>query len=314
MAANRAEAAVAYLAFVIRYAKGWLCRNRPHLFRRRKPVWLVNLGMPAASYDDPRLTEPYRRIGAAALRLAGSDRPVTVETVRLSLDDPDVKEAGSSEEAASNLGVAVIPETAAEVTGFAKSSRGAPGLYLLVDVGALTLDACMFRLNQREGDLYAFMEAQVRPLGVDSFHWFLGEGKTEPEFVSQCERTLRTVVWNTKKDRDRNAECWRPGYDVPVFLAGGGAANHLHRKTVGALGPWLKEHTPNDGVRLVELPVPRTLELPETLTDFGRMVVAWGLSYPPTEIGEIRAMRDIEDIPRPSVTDRSGRFISKDQV
>jgi hypothetical protein len=33
--------------------------------------------MPAASYDDPKLAEPYRRIGAAALHLAESDSPVT---------------------------------------------------------------------------------------------------------------------------------------------------------------------------------------------------------------------------------------------
>ena len=111
-------------------------------------------------------------------------------------------------------------EAAAEMTAFAKSTRNAPGLYLLVDVGALTLDACMFRLKQNAhtGDLYAFMAAEVRPLGVESFHWFLAEKKTEPEFVQQCERMLRAVVWNTKRVRDPHAECWKPGNDCPFFL------------------------------------------------------------------------------------------------
>ena len=135
---SKAQAGVAYLAFVIRYVKGWLLRNRPDLFRRRKPVWFVNFGMPTASYDDLKLIEPYRRIGASALQLAKIDSPVTVEAARLFLDDPHVVQAGASEETAQDLGVAVFPETAAAVTGFAKSPRNAPGLYLLVDIGAMT--------------------------------------------------------------------------------------------------------------------------------------------------------------------------------
>ena len=296
--------------------RGWLLCNQPNLFRGRKPVWFLNLGMPAASYDDLTLSKPYRRIGAAALQLAKIDSPVTIEAARLFLKDPLVVEAGASEEAAERLGVAVLPETAAEMTGFAKSTRSAPGLYFLVDVGAMTLDACMFRLNQNTnaGDHFAFMAAQVRPLGVDSFHWYLAEGKSEPEFVEQCDRTLRAVVWRTRGDRDPKAASWKPGNDLPVFLAGGGSANRLHREIVESIGPWLKHYVSNEGIRLLDLPVPTTIDLPEPLEDFGRMGVAWGLSYPPNEIGRIEAMRDIDDIPRSAPADFTRRFISKDQV
>ena len=315
-AVTRAQAGVAYLSFVIRYARGWLLRNRPDLFLGRKPVWFVNLGMPTASYDDHELVNPYRRIGAAALQLAKIDSTITVEAAQLLLDDPYIAKAGASEKDAERLGVAVVPETAADVTGFAKSTRNATGLYLLVDAGAMTLDACMFRLhrNASPGDHYAFMAAQVRPLGVDSFHWFLGEGRTEPEFVQQCDRTLRAVIWNTRRHRDPNATSWEEGNDVPVFLVGGGAANGLHRSIVESLDPWLKEHVRNEGIRILELPVPSAIELPERLRDFGRMAVAWGLSYPLTDIGRIRPMRDIEDIPPSPVVDIGERFTSKDQV
>ena len=313
---NRAEAAVAYLAFVIRYVRGWLLLNRAHLFRGRNPVWFVNLGMPAASYDDVRIAEPYRHVGAAALKLAMSDEPVTVEATRRFLHDPSVADAGSSEEAAEKLGIAVIPETAAQMTGFSKSTRRASGLYLLVDVGALTLDACMFRLNQSGStrDLFAFMQAEVQPLGVESFYWFQNEGRTEPEFRQQCDHALRSVVWNTKLNRDPMSAAWKPGNDVPVFLAGGGAANHLHREIVESLGPWLRRHTRNEGIRLLELPVPRGIDLPNPINDFRRMAVAWGLSYLSTDIGDIMTVSEIEDIPPPDVVDFGGRFISKDQV
>ena len=313
---SRAQAGVAYLAFVIRHAKGWLAHNRPDLFRGREPIWLVNLGMPTASYDDRQLVRPYRRVGAAALLLSKIDAQVTVEATCMSLNHPDVIRAGASEEADEALAVTVLPEAAAEMTGFAKSTRRAPGLYLLADVGAMTLDACMFRLtsNGTSGDLYEFMAAQVRPLGVDSYHWFLTEGKTESGFVGQCDRMLREIVWHTRKRRCPEAETWIRGNDVPVFLAGGGAANRLHQNVVESLGPWLRQHVGNQGVRVLELPVPGTIELPELLNDFGRMAVAWGLSYPPTEIGRIRPMRDIEDAPPPPVRDLSNRYISKDQV
>lgn len=312
-ASDRSCNAVAYLAFVIRYVRGWLLDKRKDLFRGRKPVWFVNLGMPAASFDEVRSVQPYRRIGAAALRLAMSDETVTVETTRRFLSDPSVEEAGTSEKAAEEQGIAVIPETAAEVTGFSKSTRSASGLYLLVDVGALTLDACMFRLNQvsREGDRYAFLQADVRPLGVESYFWFKNEGKTKPEFRRQCEHALRSVVWNTKRVRDPDATEWKSGNDVPVFLAGGGAANCLHREIVVSLGPWLQQHTRNAGIRPVELPVPRAIDFPEPIEDFHRMAVALGLSYPRPDFD---LPDDIEDVPPPDILDISDRYVSKDQV
>ena len=315
---SRAQASVAYLSFVIRYVQGWLLLNRPDLFRERKPVWFVNLGMPAASYDEIELAKTYRRIGAAALQLAKDGSPITVEATRLFLNNPSVERAGESRGAAEEMGVAVFPEAAAEMTGFAKSTRNAPGLYLLVDVGALTLDVCMFRLTHRinpdgtAGDHYLFMAAQVRPLGVDSFHWFLAEGKTPWEFDEQCERVLRTVVWCTKKVRDPHAECWKPGNYVPVFITGGGAANRRHQDILGFLGPWLKHDAGNEGIRLLELPVPTGIDLPEPLQDFSRMAVAWGLSY--LDIGEIHPECSIQDIPPPPIRPYTDVFVSNDDV
>ena len=313
---TRADAGVAYLAFVIRYVKGWLGVNRSDHFRGRRPVWFVNVGMPTASYDDVHLFKSYRQIAAAALQLAKIDAPVTLEAVKLFVGDPHVVDAAQSDEAAEALGVAVFPEAAAEMTGFAKSARNAPGLYLLVDVGAMTLDACMFRLNQQasQANRYAFMAADVRPLGVDAFHWFLAEGKTESGFIEQCRHTLTSVVLRTKRHRDPHADAWKPGNDVPVFLAGGGAANRLHQDVLDSVGAWLKRDVRNDGVRRLQLPLPSAIDLPEPLADFGRMAVAWGLSYPPTEIGRIDAMRDIDDIGPPRVVDSGDRFVSKDHV
>jgi hypothetical protein len=224
--------------------------------------------------------------------------------------------AAQSAAEAEKLGVAALPETAAEAAGFAKSTNRAPGVYLMVDVGAMTLDVCTFRLSEGDAtaDKYALCAAQVRPLGVEAYYWYLGQGKTESEFVGQCDTCLREVVWGTKTKKDPYSECWQTGNDLPVFLVGGGAKNALHRRIVESLNPWLRRYAQNEGARVIELPIPRNIDLPIAISDFGRLAVAWGLSHPPSEIGEIFPPSAIKDKPPPTVIDWTERFVPKEQV
>jgi hypothetical protein len=314
---SRVDAAAAFLAFVIRYTRGWLLQNRPQLFRLRQPVWFVNVGLPAANFDDDALVSTYRRVAAAAFLLANFGGPLTAKATQLFLADEHVLAAAGSAADAEELGIAVIPETAAEAAGFAKSTDSAPGLYLMVDVGTMTLDVCAFRLQQRgpAQDRYALLNAQVRPLGVEAYYWFLGMGKTKVGFGAQCDRCLREVIWGLKKDRrDPYADCFRPGHDLPVFLVGGGAQNDLHRRRIEALHAWLREHARNDGIRLLDLPIPRNVDLPVHVADFARLAVAWGLSYLPNEIGDILPPSTIDDVPPAKAIDLTDRFVSKDLV
>ena len=109
-----------------------------------------------------------------------------------------------SADEAEKLGVAALPETAAEAAGFAKSTTEPRVFTWMVDVGAMTLDVCTFRLGQTHAaaDLYGLLAAQVRPLGVEAYHWFLGDGKKGFRFAAQCDRCLREVVWRTRIKRD----------------------------------------------------------------------------------------------------------------
>ena len=187
---TRIEAATGYVAHVLYYAKGWLVRNRPRFFEGREPVWFVNVGLPASTYDKAMLFVAYRKMVAAAWMLVNSGERVRVDTIRAFLQDQGVQRAADSDGEAEALGVAVTPEVAAGATGFAKSYEGATGLYLMVDVGAATLDACMFRLNKSltGPDQYPLLAADVRPLGVEALHWFLENGRTIDGFAQQCER------------------------------------------------------------------------------------------------------------------------------
>ena len=315
--ATRLDAAAAYLACVIRYVRGWLFRNRPAWFRGRRPHWLLNLGLAAAWHDDEDLFRTYRKAAATALILANSGDAVTVETIRAHQKGGTVARAVQSErKAREELGIAVIPETAAAATGFAKSPNCATGLYLMVDVGSMTLDVCTFRLNRnREGrDQYPLLWADVKPLGIEAFHWFRDQDRTEEEFVRQCRQCLGRVVRVTRIKRDPKADCWKPGNTLPVFLTGGGARNRLHRDVVRKLHHSMKKNAPSEGIRLLELPVPATIDLPQRLDDMSRMAVAYGLSYPHDEIGRIHPPSTTEDFRLPEREGYTRVFVSKEQV
>lgn len=305
-----AEAATAYLAFVIRYVRGWLVRFRPDIVRKRRLVWFENVGLPAETLDKSELTEAYRRIVAAAHLAASLTGDLTVDACKVFLDDVRVIEAARDASKAADFGIAVIPETAAEATGFFLSNRATEGAYLMVDVGALTLDACMF--GYKDGG-YMPYTALVRPLGVESFYWFVKEGKNEPGFIEQCERCLWRVVGNARKDHVPHISCWKAGNELPVFLTGGGAQNELHRQVVESLNQWAREHTKNNGIRFLPLPAPAGIYLSEPLADFGRLAVAWGLSYPPDQIGEFPPPSSIEKTPGLPMR-RGATYISKDHV
>lgn len=297
---NYEQAATAYLAYVIQYARGWLRHERHQAFALRKPIWRINIGMPTASFDEPTLAELFRKVAAAALLLADLDIQIETAATEMVLDEPEILEAGQSIEKAQELGIGVVPESAAEMTGFAKSPSVAEGLYMLVDIGALTLDVSMFNLHStaESPQIYSFMDAQVRPLGVESYFWFLDNGKLEPEFVEQCERTLLSVISSTKRRRRPFAPNWNEGEDVPIFLVGGGANFELHRKVIDGLDPWMRQQIRNEGIRLIQNKLSNSLDSAGLTLDHNRMGVAWGLSYDFNEIGEIRPMSDTEDIPR----------------
>lgn len=313
---TRLDAATAYLAYVIRYARGWLFQNRPQVIRGRTLKWLVNFGLPAKTFDDQNLSKIYRTIGATAITLANVGGLLDCEGMRAFVNDKDVRHAAENAENALEFGFSIVPEVAAEATAYTRSARSANGLYVMVDVGATTLDVCTFRVRKgsTEQDLYPILLADVRPLGVEAYHWFRHEGRSEDGFRQQCDRCLKTVIWHTKMHRDPNAEAWEVGSRLPVFLAGGGAANSLHRSIVQELSAWLSQNSGNDGIEVLQIPLPDRVEMPEPGGDAGRLAVAVGLSYPPDEIGRIVPPRDIEDIEPPGILDFTKRAITKDDV
>jgi hypothetical protein len=295
------DACVAFLTLVLRETMAWTMKQR--VFQGRSLQWSVNLGLPAATYDTPVLA-PYHNVLHAAWNLADDTAKISINGVRRAL------EQGPTDD---SVALHIVPEVAAAVAGFARSQNRRNGLYVLTDVGAATLDVCCFRLSEPVAglDRYSMFLADVQPLGVAAAAALRKKGLTDTEIETAVERVLKSVIWQTKRYRDPGAAEWASS--LPMFLCGGGAENELHRRAMKALTPWLRQHTEAEGVPI------NTLDEPDSLTsnkdaEPGRLVVAWGLSYPEIDIGDLVRPSEIEDIPRPSYQDISEQFVSKDQV
>lgn len=311
------DAAIGYLAALIRYTRGWILERHAAVFRDRPVHWSLNLGLPAATYDDAKLVELYLRVACCARVLADSADPVNVAATRLVLKSDSVRDAARSQKTAGEtLGVAVLPEVAAEVAGFARATGRADGLYTMVDVGATTLDICTFILSRRTdgGDRYDMLYAEVRQLGAETQRWFTEEGRPPDGFPLQAEMALRWVIWPTKVWRDPKSSRWRTLGRLPVFLCGGGARATPFEAVVQRLGPWLQTHVRNRGIEIVPLDLPANLDAKVANGDFDRLAVAWGLSLPPFEIGELKRPSEIDNVDPAPFKDLTSRFVSKDQM
>ena len=347
--ARAIQAVAIYLGYVIRHAKGWLLANRVSMFHRRTPRWIVQVGLPAKSCEDTCLANAYRRMALAGMQLSQLPNKIAFSDVTVMLEREDIVRASTSNEESLKQGVAVFPEIAAATTSFSKSNERANGLYLIVDVGAMTMDVCAFYLSQKEGsDVYSIPAADVRPLGVEAYHWFLHAGKSDNEFRWQVSRCLQDVVTKTKREYG-TADEFRRGNDLPYFFVGGGSNSRLHKEQLEKLSKWMNQNYHHDGLRPLEISVPTTIDMAgiadgrnpssnhrgifERALDrlkgtsssqstsaivpdqhLSRLFVALGLSYPGDEIGKVFHPLEIPPILPDSNNDYTQNYVSKDDV
>jgi hypothetical protein len=245
--------------------------------------------------------------------------------------------------------IEVIPEIAAEVVGYARSNQRDPGLHLIIDVGAGTLDVSAFVLSvdDNEDDRYSILTADVQMMGSYELHQHrvsrltklstkrigsLGKNidplKPMPEmesyekhgyqrawddgFQEKCTAMLCATLLDLKRRRYPNSPRWNTS--LPVFLCGGGCGVPLYREALVEAFGRMQENYDVAGYEDKTLPMPQKISavgLPPG--QFHRLAVAFGLSYRPYDIGEIRSPHEIEDMPRPDRR-RPAEFISKDQV
>ena len=161
---------VAFLALVIQRARAWLLTRHAQTYRHTQLFWKLNVGLPAAHYQDSTLFEPFAQLCTVAWAMAGRTGPVDEPTIVGLLQQPPAHTASDQD-----AEVMVVPEIAAQIYGFVVSTsfdRNAQNIFLMADIGAGTVDASLFHVFPARGGKwdFEFFTSVVRPHGVSNLH------------------------------------------------------------------------------------------------------------------------------------------------
>lgn len=250
--------------------------------------------------------------------------------------------------------VNLFPEFSAQVAAYVQSPRRREGLHAMVDVGGGTLDVTVFNIHDQEGELvFPIFARKVQRLGTR--YLMRSRLKAQPENTQVgfspfddlpieewfCEKTglaeseLRTVddlfrkcvedviseqLRYTKVNRAPRAPHWfrdsppapEYGQGLPSFFCGGGALSTFYSSVLYGF----EEADLPLRLKALELPVPDSLESSDfSPSAYPRMNVAYGLSFDPFDIGQIRRMSEVpDDRLEATGSNMRERYVSKDQM
>lgn len=170
---NRLRVA-AFLALVIRHARGWLLSDKKNVYKRNKIFWSLSVGIPSQYYREPGIKDDFNEICLAAWKAANHDGLIKREIIKDFLCNLDEDLTPADENDAE---IEVIPEIAAQIYGFVVSrgfDKNARNIYLMADVGAGTLDASLFHVTQARAGRwnFEFFTSVVEPHGTVNLHRF----------------------------------------------------------------------------------------------------------------------------------------------
>ncbi len=177
--------AAAFLAFVIRHARGWLFTEHRDIYRRTKIAWKLTLGLPAENYDNYLLIKRFKKLAAVAWLISLTDGEYLSETLVSEICDNICKESFAGIHVPPELDSIefdVVPELSAQIYGFLTSTKFDPkatNIFMIIDVGAGTIDSSIFHVTRGRAkrlsfDFYAnFVEFNgVVNLHAHRIRWF----------------------------------------------------------------------------------------------------------------------------------------------
>lgn len=310
---------VAFIANILFKTREWIFENCSDMFRQFRIVWHLNMGIPSSNFRKEYF-RLYKTIALAGWNLSTSSKSITLQ------DASFYYETGShngNDSIHPDL-VNIIPEVTAEVVNYARSESRNSGLHVIVDIGASTLDVAGFELYERSGkDNYSLIETQVRRLGAFRCHlariremkqlilqeYALDEEFSDPsyrvhqsldDYLPQIEldtfserdftfrKSVRVCIGKVIKllhnESDPLAKAWETG--LSIFLCGGGQYVDLYKSVIRDIEADWQRPNPK-----IQFQVTRLDQRPSNFhgdgAEFHRLAVAYGLSFPKDEFGDI---------------------------
>ncbi len=307
---------VAYIGLTLRYLKGWVWKNFKSYFGlnpdETKIIWEINFGVPAATLDKTKDFLRFEKVFYSAWKVSEEDNEVNAEAIDAAFLFAHTKR----DEFASMIHLR--PEVSAEAVGLLKANLADFGTYVLIDIGASTLDICVF--NYADGDeieKQVLFVSEVYLLGAESPKWIEkinSEGLkkfSDDDLHLAIRESIGTPIVYTKTEKNPQSQAWHG--TLPIIVAGGGRDSEVHRLQLrGFKADWIRGSNTKE-VTLIDPVKPFNLQTKCQSNEYHRLSVAWGLSISDTEFVKVDLPSSVPDQLKKSV-DYSQNFISKDDV
>jgi len=153
-----------YLAGVIRDSLRWFAAEGPRRYSERRPSWSLNLGFPDKNVNGGVLVDAYREIANWATRLASTDLPLDLSSLRSLRTN---SESEPTKRLIPPSRIHLYPEIGAQLAGYVNSPYRVRENLILIDVGAGTLDVSTIILHGNDDeDVVSFHFCEVGPFGA----------------------------------------------------------------------------------------------------------------------------------------------------
>ena len=161
---------IAFLAQVIHRSRSWFFSTHSSIYKKINCLWRLRIGLPASTALNNKFVPIYSKIAHASWLLAELTAKPTLQQTQQIRDL-----VFNQNKLAEELEVEIIPEIAAQIYGFVVSTsfdKKAPNRFLMVDVGAGTVDASLFKVIPAKGGKwnFEFYTAVIQPYGVANLH------------------------------------------------------------------------------------------------------------------------------------------------
>ena len=345
---------IAYLALAFQDIRQWFAHTQKNIYDQYKFRWYCNLGIPSPGYNDSDRRNLFRRIAIIAWQLSLSSESISLKKIWqllkedhdciLSLDfHPDQIQVvpeivaeiiGYAKSHLRENGLHVLIDIGAstiDISGFILHDRDREDRYsfLTSDLDFLGAYYChkerVKKIQEYVNRWFSHLARRqdlimpVEPTIADYFPKYEdfgpnGEKDILSEFYEKCRIIIHRTLKSLRKERDPLSENWKLG--LPIFLCGGGKALPIYRQVLEELNGFWQTNMDTKGFEIRSLPKPSNL-VADGLSEknFDRFAVAYGLSYPYYDVGEITPPGKIQNV----FIDRTPKydhieFISKDMV
>jgi hypothetical protein len=136
----------------------------------------------------------------------------------------------------------------------------------------------------------------------------------DSEFFSKCKQSIHQVMHHLKRKKYPNAPEWVTG--VTCFICGGGKNISFYHDVLKNVDQWYRKNGRSGGLLIEDLPQPEHLSIRGLdKTEYHRIAVAYGLSFPHYDVGRVIPPSEDDDLPGPDAPrDFTDDYISKDQM